>query len=206
VGGWDWEGPAPTERDVRMAQNSLRLAARIVELVERFASSGLPSFTIDRALLLELHAITMAGESYAGELRTTDVQIGSAVVLYEPPSWQHIDRHVDDMLARIDMLRTSGAPTLNVAAYALWRICWIHPFVDGNGRTARAIAYAVLCVGFGRVLPGTPTVPELIAMNRYPYWDALKAADEAWSHGELDVSGMEQLLAELVERQMAGVE
>ena len=37
------------------------------------------------------------------------------------------------------------ADPLFVAAYVLWRICWIHPFDDGNGRTARAASYFVLC-------------------------------------------------------------
>jgi hypothetical protein len=28
-----------------------------------------------------------------------------------------------------------------LAAYGLWRLNWIHPFVEGNGRTARAVCY-----------------------------------------------------------------
>ena len=87
-------------------------------------------------------------------------------------------------------------------AYALWRLNWIHPFGDGNGRTARAICDAILCVGFGRELPGTLTIHEQISNNRYPYWDALKAADRAWKDGALDVSEMETLIAVLLERQL----
>jgi len=30
---------------------------------------------------------------------------------------------------------------LHLAAYTLWRMNWIHPFVDGNGRTSRAVSY-----------------------------------------------------------------
>src|SRR4051794_35819408 len=36
-----------------------------------------------------------------------------------------------------------------LAAYALWRLNWIHLFVEGNGRTARAACYYLLCVKSG---------------------------------------------------------
>lgn len=64
--------------------------------------------------------------------------------------------------------------------------------------------YAILCVGFQRMLPGEPALPDLIAQNPYPYWDALQAADAAWKHGVIDVSQMEELLSDLIERQLAG--
>ena len=41
-----------------------------------------------------------------------------------------------------------------LAAYALWRLNWIHPFVEGNGRTARAACYYLICMKAGRLLPG----------------------------------------------------
>jgi fido (protein-threonine AMPylation protein) len=30
-------------------------------------------------------------------------------------------------------------PTM-LAAFALWNLNWIHPFIEGNGRTARAVS------------------------------------------------------------------
>ncbi|MFX9016038.1 Fic family protein, partial [Acinetobacter baumannii] len=36
----------------------------------------------------------------------------------------------------INIWRTGDA--LDATAFALWRINWIHPFKNGNGRTARA--------------------------------------------------------------------
>src|ERR1035441_3363387 len=52
-------------------------------------------------------------------------------------------------------------PTL-IAAYALWRLNWIHPFVEGNGRTARAACYYLLCMRQNKLLLGKKTVPERI--------------------------------------------
>jgi fido (protein-threonine AMPylation protein) len=34
-----------------------------------------------------------------------------------------------------------------------------HPFADGNGRTARAVAYVVLGIKLDSLLSGAPTIP-----------------------------------------------
>jgi Fic family protein len=83
-----------------------------------------------------------------------------------------------------------GTPPLFVAAYILWRICWIHPFDDGGGRTARAVSYLVLSQRLGMVLPGEHPIPQRIKAGRIAYHRALEAADVAWARGQLDVSEM----------------
>ncbi len=75
---------------------------------------------------------------------------------------------------------------------------WIHPFVEGNGRTARAACYYLICLKHGKLLPGTKIVPERIRENRRPYYEALEAADRAWNDGRLDVSAMAKYLEELM--------
>jgi len=89
-----------------------------------------------------------------------------------------------------------------LAAYGLWRLNWIHPFVEGNGRTARAVCYFLLCVRSGALLKGRKIVPERIRENRDGYEAALKAADCAWDDGHLDFSEMEGYLAELLQAQL----
>jgi len=85
----------------------------------------------------------------------------------------------------------------------MWRLNWIHPFADGNGRTSRITSYVVLCVRAGYEPPGSPTIPEQIVQNRQPYFQALDAADEAWrATGAVDVSEMENLLSALLARQL----
>jgi Fic family protein len=89
-----------------------------------------------------------------------------------------------------------------LSAYGLWRLNWIHPFIEGNGRTARAICYYLLCASSGALLPGRKILPERIRENRMGYEDALKAADRAWDNGHLDFTEMENYLAELVQAQL----
>jgi hypothetical protein len=91
------------------------------------------------------------------------------------------------------------------AAYLLWRIAWIHPFFDGNGRVARSLSYLGLLVGL-RVpeLEGAVTIPELLdGKYRDRYFSALQAADTTWAKQlTVDVSGLESLISELMIEQI----
>ena len=95
---------------------------------------------------------------------------------------------------------------LHLAAFILWRLNWIHPFDDGNGRTSRVVAYCVLCIRLGNNLAGTPTMPELITRHRAAYFAALDAADLALREtGRFDVRRMQSLLASLLAEQLKTV-
>jgi Fic family protein len=87
-------------------------------------------------------------------------------------------------------------------AYVLWRMNWIHPFFEGNGRTARAACYYLLCMRQGRLLPGRKIVPERIRDNRQPYYEALRAADTAWENGHFDVGQLAAYLSDLLKAQL----
>ncbi|MBV9482145.1 MAG: Fic family protein, partial [Acidobacteria bacterium] len=99
----------------------------------------------------------------------------------------------------------SGKSPVHLAAYLLWRINWIHLFQDGNGRTARAVSYAALCIALGYELPGTKTIPEQMAENKQPYYKALEAADEAYKSRQIDVSELENLIEDRLANQLLAV-
>ncbi len=84
----------------------------------------------------------------------------------------------------------------------MWRLNWIHPFSDGNGRTSRILSYVVLCIRYGELLSGTKTIPEFITENRNPYFEALEGADAAYENKIVNVSLMENLMEELLAAQM----
>ena len=91
---------------------------------------------------------------------------------------------------------------VHLAAYVLWKMNWIHPFADGNGRTARAVSYVVLSIKLDSLLPGTPTIPEQIAGDKTPYYDALEAADRSWASDRIDVSALEDILGRMLAQQL----
>lgn len=85
---------------------------------------------------------------------------------HTPSDWCLI---LDEMNMFIDTLhkKWSEFDPLQAAGYALWGVNHVHPFCDGNGRTARALMYYVLCKKVGRWLPGTTTVMELIRSDTH---------------------------------------
>ena len=80
-----------------------------------------------------------------------------------------------------------SAPPIVLEAYALWRLNWIHPFINGNGRTARALCYYIICLRMGGFPPvGMRQTPVLIRENREDYLEALQEDDRGQLDGDED--------------------
>jgi len=150
--------------------------------------------------ILHFHRVLMTGlTEYAGNFRPAHVKIdGSSHV---PPTASEVPALLEDMCDYLARHWTSTTP-LHLAAYALWRLNWIHPFVDGNGRTARIISNLILSARSGKLIPGDLTIPEQIVRNKQPYYQALEPADKAFLKGNIDVSSMETLLGQYLANQL----
>ena len=73
-----------------------------------------------------------------GELRTRYVQVGRHI----PPSPGAVPRFLERLHAA---RRGAGRiESILASAYAHHRLLWVHPFLDGNGRVARLMSYAML--------------------------------------------------------------
>ncbi|MCH2456711.1 MAG: Fic family protein [Henriciella sp.] len=139
----------------------------------------------------------------AGQFRPHGVEIKGGK--HQPPPWFHVQAQMDDMVNSINRSWDATDP-LVLASYALWRLNWIHPFVNGNGRTARVTAYYILCLKFGGLLAGTVSLPELLCRHRHepddPYVAALQEVDESLRQGALDFSPLVKLIGSLLEEQL----
>lgn len=133
-----------------------------------------------------------------GRYREEPIYVGNHL----PPHFKDVSNEMDRFLSVIhenwDVL---GHPTL-LPAYALWRLNWIHPFVEGNGRTARAACYYLICMRQGRLLPGKKIVPERIRENRERYYAALEEADHHWNEGNFNVNALADYLSDLLKGQL----
>ena len=149
------------------------------------------------------HAIVCL-HSDAGQYRPCEVTIGN----HTPPMWIHVQAHMDELVNFVNRVweQTDG---ILLASWVLWRLNWIHPFVNGNGRTARITAYYILCLKFGGLLPGKLQLPELLRRDRGkkddPYVAALRTADESLKKGQLDLSEMHGLMSKLLQEQLGSV-
>lgn len=200
------ELPQLTDEEIEdlESQNGLRQFDRVVEVIAKATRVGAPSFRLRPSLFCELQQIAVEGlEPSAGTFRTGPVGIGGSG--HEPPSANHVPRLVEDLCDYVNDKWAAVGP-VHLGAYVMWKTNWIHPFTNGNGRTSRAVAYLVFCIKLGYLVPGSPTVPELIVRNKLPYYYALEAADAAALDGTLDVSAMEALFAEHLRTQLESLD
>jgi len=184
------------------ASNGLKqfdLGMRIVEdAIERGAE-----FKWRPSMILSLHREALQGLSaHAGIWRPAGVSIGGSA--HEPVGSHLVSEKIEDLCDYLNTHRFDKNP-IHLAAYVMWRLNWIHPFSDGNGRTSRVFSYVVLCVALGFPLKGTNTIPDQIVSNRNPYFDALEAADAAFKNSKIDVSQMEKLLERLLAVQLTSI-
>jgi Fic family protein len=149
-------------------------------------------------MLWALNHVAVANISqFGGRFRQEPIYVGD----HKPPHFKEVPDWMDRFIstAQENWYIWSSA---ELAAYGLWRLNWIHPFIEGNGRTARAVCYYLLCARSGALLPGRRIVPERIRDDRAGYERALKAADRAWDDGHLDFTEMEEYLAALLQAQL----
>lgn len=145
---------------------------------------------------LNFHAIACLHTS-AGSYRPCQVYVGD----YTPPPEFQVPGLMDDFVNQVNRHWESKDP-LALASYVLWRLNYIHPFINGNGRTARAAAMFVLCVKLGGWLPGAPILPELIRQNRQHYVEIIKRVDESAANGQLDLTELHGFLEKLLQEQV----
>jgi fido (protein-threonine AMPylation protein) len=190
----------PQEKAAAEARNGFRQYDAAIGAIQTALDRG--SFKLRPSLIVGLQREALAGiSSYAGNYRPGGVAIEGSK--HDPVGAHLVPELVEEMCDYINDHWSESTP-LHLTAYAMWRLNWIHPFADGNGRTSRIISYVVLSIRAGAVLPGTPTIPDQIVDNRNPYFEALDAADTAYRGGKIDVSKMETLLAALLAKQLAG--
>ena len=192
----------PEEKAHREAKNVLRQFDSAIEQIE-FWTQPERTFKLRPSAIMGLNRLALDGlSSYAGIYRPAGIAIKGSK--HMPPESYLVPELIEEMC---DYVNTNWSRTpIHLASYVLWRLNWIHPFVDGNGRTTRVVSFVVLCVRLGYRLPGTNTVPDQISRDKNPYYQALELADAAYQNEKnIDVTTMEKLVGSLLANQLASV-
>ena len=134
-----------------------------------------------------------------GEYRPCDVTVGE----HKPPPFYRVPALMDDFVNFVNRNWDAADPVF-LSTYVLWRLNNIHPFINGNGRTARAACYFVLCLKLGGWPRGSKILPELIRQNRDEHCRALQKAHDAFAAtGEPDLSDLHAIVSRLLQEQLA---
>ena len=138
-----------------------------IDFVEALAKREEP---ITEYNIRQIHALILRtiDDENAGRYRSVRVRITGTT--YVPPEAIAVPSLMQEL---VDWLNSIGAMRLHPverAALAHFRLVHIHPFVDGNGRTARLLMNLIL------MREGYP--PAVIRMERRPqYYEALALAN-----------------------------
>lgn len=177
-------------------RNLARQYDLLINCIEIGVIQGIRAF--DKYLLWSLNAAAVSNISqFGGRFREEPVYLKD----HKPPHFDNVHHLMDQFICTAqENWYTWSEYTL--ASYVLWRLNWIHPFIEGNGRTARAACYYALCVKFGGLPGGKIILPERIRYDRDPYYEALSEADMAWKEGDLRFPKMEDYIARLFDEQV----
>ncbi len=138
--------------------------------------------------IFQLHTLVLDGieEDFTGRYRNGQVRIMGANFI--PPSGHKIPELMTDFVEQV-VKKQSQENDLELAAFIHHRFVWIHPFFDGNGRTAR------LLMNLWLMQEGYP--PAVILRNdRKKYYDALNQANNG-NYGKLKL-----LIGQALERSL----
>ncbi|KPP68930.1 adenosine monophosphate-protein transferase FICD-like [Scleropages formosus] len=102
--------------------------------------SRLGSITIDDILEIHRRVLGHADPVEAGRLRTNQVFVGHHI----PPHPQDLTRHMQELVQWLNSEEAFSLHPVEFAALAHYKLVYVHPFTDGNGRTSRLLMNLVL--------------------------------------------------------------
>lgn len=137
VGEMDWK-----TREMRGVWEAIQYVNRVAK------NRKIP---INQTVITGIHSRVMRyfAPEVAGRYRHFDVSIKGAVI--QPPHWTDVRGNMlqfgdslEERTGKLQRFLGSEADAIDVAAWAHYELVRIHPFADGNGRTARELAGLIL--------------------------------------------------------------
>ncbi|CAF1298091.1 unnamed protein product [Rotaria sordida] len=144
----------------------------------------LGSITLEDILEIHRRVLGFVDPIEAGQLRKEQVYVGSFI----PPTANEVPEYLDDFLKWLNSLEdTRDLHAIELAAIAHYKFVYIHPFIDGNGRTGRLLMNLIL-MKFG--------FPPIIIQKseRFIYYSYLDQANDG------DVRPLIRFIAKCTER------
>jgi Fic family protein len=134
--------PPDRSREEQEARNAEKLMYYVAEELNRD-----PNLPLTEKLVCKIHEITTKGIDYPdnipGKYRTHDVSAGS----YTPPNGGDVSKLMREFIKWFNTDAPASWDSIIRAIVAHFYVVSIHPFGDGNGRTARGVESYLLYKG-----------------------------------------------------------
>lgn len=147
-----------------------------------------------------LHGVVYEGKSKPTPYRDgQNVIRAGKLVVYIPPKAEDVNQLMKDLIKWINDSIREEIPVPIVAGLAHYQFATIHPYYDGNGRTARLFATLILHK-YGYGLKGIYSLEEYYAQNLESYYNALTVGfDEDYYDGKKDEADLTNFLEYFIE-------
>jgi len=174
------------DRDIQEVINYRTVMDYLDSLKRKAADSP---FTLTEPMLSEIHRLTVAKllpDSEAGRYRTVKVIIRNTTtgeITFRPPPPTEVPFLISELFSWLSLTNDSNSvghpvhPLLR-AGILHYELARIHPFTDGNGRTARAAALLLLYLE-GYEVKRFFSLEEYYDAHPADYYHALKSVEKA---------------------------
>lgn len=163
--------------------------------IMKYIDDNIHALKIDRAFISDIHKMAVRdlspkneGDKTPGIYREVEVGISKSKHVTPPPML--VGQYMDELIKFINGSTGARYDLLKIAIVH-HRFLWIHPFTNGNGRTSRALTYALLQkygfdIGEGRVEGRLLNPSAVFCNNREYYYENLSKADTGTDEGITD--------------------
>jgi Fic family protein len=120
---------------------------KVLEYIDELGEEGVDKIT--EGIILNIHKLNTQGilrPSEAGHYRKVQVAVvnGRGRVTFQPPEAAEVPPLMKGFVAWLNKAEAKELYPVLISGIAHYEFVRIHPFVDGNGRTARALATLIL--------------------------------------------------------------
>ncbi|XP_027718804.1 protein adenylyltransferase FICD [Vombatus ursinus] len=129
--------------------------------------SRIGSVTISDVLEIHRRVLGYVDPVEAGRFRTTQVFVGHHI----PPHPQDVEKQMEEFIQWLNSEDAMHLHPVEFAALAHYKLVYIHPFIDGNGRTSRLLMNLIL------MQAGYPPIT-IRKEQRSEYYHVLEVANE----------------------------
>ncbi len=171
----------------RKAQQEVINYLKVLEHIEKYQEQG----KITEKSILKLHKDitreTLENPEHEGRYRELQVYVGNRItgeVIFMPPSPEDVPALMSGLIEWLNSCDSFQLNPVIVAGISHYEFVRIHPFVDGNGRTARALATLILYLREFDIKKFF-ALDDYYDSDRVAYYNALKSVDQK----TLDLTG-----------------